>query len=187
MGDASSLQPPRTGAGQASLAYQTEAGFRAVALPYVLSGLAAGERVVCLLHDHAPGAFLRALGERAPGFDFEAALRDGQLVIEPALEHFAPNGVVRPEPMIERVRRLHDATMEEGWPALRILGEAGFLREMDSARDAWVRYEWLVDGVVSETATALCAYPTAELDRVFLAESLEPHSVRLSLPLAEED
>lgn len=172
-------QTTRFDGGHASLAYETEAGFRAVAVPFVLAGLRADERVVCLLHDHTETSFLEALRERDGEPDLDAALARGQLEIRPARDHYVPDGVLEPESVLERLEELHETALEHGWPGLRLLGETGFLREMESFVDDWVRYEWLVEEELPRTLTALCVYPARRLDPAALNRFLEPHDVRL--------
>ena len=169
----------------ACLAYETERGFRAVAAPFVLAGLRAGERVVCLLHDHEAEELLDVLRERSGSeVDVDRCRDAGQLAFVPALDHYTPGGTFEPEDVVRRVSELHGRSREEGWEGLRVLGETGWLADHDEEFDAWVRYEWLIERQLPDRLTVLCVYPAATLDGVSLEAALEPHELRYLDPPA---
>ena len=176
--------PSAQGHEHACLAYETERGFRAVAAPFVLAGLRAGERVVCLLHDHGSGELIDALRQRCGAeIDVDRCLETGQLACVAARDHYAPDGTFDPQDVVDRVSELHDGTLEAGWQGLRVLGEAGWLAEHDDEFEAWVRYEWLIEEQLPERLTALCVYPASSLDEDALEAAMEPHELRyIDLP-----
>ena len=174
-----SALPSAPGHEHACLAYESERGFRAVAASFVLAGLRAGERVVCLLHDHEAEELLDVLRERSGSeIDVDGCRDADQLAFVPALDHYAPGGTFDPVDVVRRVSELHDRTLEEGWEGLRVMGEAGWLAERDDDFDAWVRYEWLIEEQLPERLTALCVYPAASLDDEVLEAAMEPHDLR---------
>ncbi|NES14873.1 MULTISPECIES: MEDS domain-containing protein [Micromonospora] len=158
---------PSAAYGHVCLAYDEPAALDARAVPFLAAGLAAGERVALI----APGSrdeLARRLG-RLPGRD--AALRRGALRLLSIEQMYRSDAVIDP---LAQVRAYDAATTEAlaaGYAGLRVLAYATPLVRTPAQRDAFTRYEHLIDRFMRHRPmSAICAYDRRELGDAAIAE-----------------
>ncbi|MEU1836673.1 MEDS domain-containing protein [Micromonospora chersina] len=158
---------PSTAYGHACLAYDDPAALDARAVAHLAAGLAAGEQVWLV----APGdtdSLARRL-DRLPGRD--DALRRRALRLLPVEHAYRHDEIVDPE---QQVRAYVTATTEAlaaGYTGFRVFAEATTLVRSVAQRDAFTRYEHLIDRWMRHhPMSAVCAYDRRELSEAAIAE-----------------
>lgn len=133
-------------------AFDDPADFQAVALRFLLDGLAAGHRV--RLVAEATDAE-RLLAD--PDFD-RAVVAGAASVVVPG-EMYRPDGAVDPVEQCAVYRRDTERALADGYTGLRIAADATPFARTSATLDAFARYEYLVDRVMAERPfSAMCAY-----------------------------
>ncbi|MGR6318337.1 MEDS domain-containing protein [Micromonospora soli] len=153
--------------GHSCLAYGDPATFDAHAVPYLAAGLAAGERV-WLVAPGAPDDLARRL-DRLPGLP--DALRRGAAVLVPVEQAYRAGGIIDPETQVRAYAAATEEALAAGYTGLRVMAEATSLVRTPAQRDAFARYEHLIDRYIRRRPmSAICAYDRRELDDRAIAE-----------------
>ncbi|MET8838210.1 MEDS domain-containing protein [Micromonospora sp. NPDC004540] len=153
--------------GHLCLAYDDPAALDARAVAHLSAGLAAGEQVWLV----APGdhdSLARRL-DRLPGLD--AALGRRALRLLPVEQAYRHDEVVDPEKQVRAYATATTDALAAGYTGLRVFAEATTLVRSVAQRDAFARYEHLIDRWMRyHPMSAVCAYDRRELGDAAIAE-----------------
>ncbi|SBT37438.1 MEDS domain-containing protein [Micromonospora auratinigra] len=158
---------PSTTYGHVCLTYRDAATFDAFAVSHLAAGLAAGERVA-LIAPGTPDELARRL-DRLTGRD--DALRRGALRLVSVDDMYRAGTVVGPEAQVRAYAAATEEALAAGWTGLRVVAEATSLVRTPAQRDAFARYEHLIDRYMRHRPmSAVCAYQRGELSDAEIAE-----------------
>lgn len=153
--------------GHACLAYDDPAALDARAVAHLAAGLAAGEQV-WLVAPGNTGALARRL-DRLPGLD--AALRRRALRLVPVEDAYRHDEIVDPEKQVRAYATATTDALAAGYTGLRVFAEATTLVRTAAQREAFTRYEHLIDRWMRyHPMSAVCAYDRRELSEAAIAE-----------------
>ncbi|MET7967692.1 MEDS domain-containing protein [Micromonospora sp. NPDC005305] len=153
--------------GHACLAYDDPAALDARAVAYLAAGLAAGEQV-WLVAPGDRGSLVRRL-DRLPGLD--AALRRRALRLLPVEDAYRHDEVVDPDKQVRAYAAATRDALAAGYTGLRVFAEATTLVRSPAQREAFTRYEHLIDRWMRRhPMSAVCAYDRRELTGAAVAE-----------------
>ncbi|MFE9957626.1 MEDS domain-containing protein [Micromonospora sp. NPDC005299] len=153
--------------GHLCLAYDDPAALDARAVAHLAAGLAAGEQV-WLVAPGDPDSLARRL-DRLPGLD--AALRRRALRLLPVEEAYRHDEVVDPEKQVRAYAAATGDALAAGYTGLRVVAEATALVRSAAQREAFARYEHLIDRWMRyHPMSAVCAYDRRELSDAAIAE-----------------
>jgi ABC-type transporter Mla MlaB component len=139
------------------LPFGTDEEQRQVVAPFVVDGLARGEKVVYLSDGTAPEALTVWL--RAFGVDARPAWARGQLDIRPAEAAYAPTGRFCPGAMVDFVGREVATAQQGGYRGLRLAGEMGWALRAAPGSGGLPEYERQVQPLFDgRGVAALCQY-----------------------------
>lgn len=154
------------------------------AAAWIASGLHAGDRVLYFEDETADRLLQRLADDRVP---VDAAMADGQFQVVPT--EVARPIVTGPLEQLEGAM-LHaiGETAEQGWPGMRLLGEAARGR-IDMGLDSLVAYERHIDQVLARhpSTRLLCLYDRSRYDADVVDALRAVHGTELSLPPAYDD
>ncbi len=153
--------------------YETEEERYTVLVPFMRQGLEQGEKVIYIGAD-ADGMVRRALCRGL--FDPGPFLARGQLLFL-ELEAVSPNqDVLAPGQMLELLGKETEKALAEGYTALRVTGEMGWLVGGISNAELLIEYEALLGEFFQESyCVALCQYQRQQCSSDFLLEVLRTH------------
>ncbi|MGY0006649.1 MEDS domain-containing protein [Micromonospora sp. I033] len=156
-----------TAYGHLCLAYDDPAALDARAVAHLAAGLAAGEQV-WLVAPGDPDSLAGRL-DRLPGLD--DALRRGALRLVPVEQAYRHDEVVDPEKQVRAYAAATGDALAAGYTGLRVVAEATTLVRSAAQRDAFARYEHLIDRWMRRhPMSAICAYDRRELSDAAIAE-----------------
>jgi signal transduction histidine kinase len=135
--------------------FKREEDWLAIVIPYILTGLARGERVCCVADFHSPEQILRQLKQK--NSDMDVCLKKGQLII------ISRGQCVKKSELIEKglfsfIQGETEAALAEGYSALRIVSEMDWGH---SQQNFEMRLEDLAkasDFVLHNRCLALCLF-----------------------------
>lgn len=140
--------------------FDRAAAFRADAAQFLAEGLAAHERVM-----YVGGADTVA----PPGM--EAAVARGQAEITSVAAMYSAGEPIEPERQVATFSAAADQAIADGWTGLRVAADVTSLVRSGPQREAWIRYEHLVDSLIAgRPITGLCGFDRRVLDRDVLAQ-----------------
>ncbi|MFB4297259.1 MEDS domain-containing protein [Actinomadura sp. NTSP31] len=177
------------------LFFDSEAERRSVMAAYVRDGVRAGHKVI-YISDAVPGrdvaAWLANRADTGPdtvgppqdddGFDFAAALEAGHFVVRTAEETFLASGRFDPDESLELMATEIDLALVQGYPGVRIAGEARFSLRRWPGTERHGDFERMLDQVFMTTdlkAMAICQFDRRWFDEVRLAELEAGHMGRV--------
>jgi anti-anti-sigma regulatory factor len=153
--------------GHACLAYDDPAALDARAVAHLAAGLTAGEQV-WLVAPGDPDSLARRL-DRLPGLD--AALRRRALRLVPVEHAYLHDEIVDPDRQVRAYAAATTDALAEGYTGLRVFAEATALVRSPAQREAFTRYEHLMDRWMRRRPmSAVCAYDRRELSEAAIAE-----------------
>lgn len=127
-----------------------------LSVAFIRHGLDAGHRVVCL-GEHGDGApmvdALRAADRRG-----DEALASGQLMLCDADKPDVTDGTFAADRVIGLIREAHAAALRDGYAALSITGDMGWVLADPPSPDALVLYEQRLNDEARDTLLMLCRY-----------------------------
>ena len=132
--------------------------YRNIASKYILEGLNKNEKCVMAVDDYDPAMI--ATDFLAAGEDMDASIKDNRLVIFNVKESYAGNGGFDPDKTVEIWQKICRNTVEEGFDALRVVGEATFSLGGPELADKLIYYENIINQVLFPKFPfkSLCAY-----------------------------
>ncbi|WP_189196442.1 MEDS domain-containing protein [Micromonospora fulviviridis] len=156
-----------TAYGHVCLAYDDPAALDAWAVAHLAAGLAAGEQV-WLVAPGDPDSLARRL-DRLPGRD--DALRRRALRLLPVEHAYRHDEIVDPQKQVRAYATATTDALAAGYTGLRVFAEATALVRSVAQRDAFTRYEHLIDRWMRHhPMSAVCAYDRRELSEAAIAE-----------------
>jgi PAS domain S-box-containing protein len=156
--------------------YETEQEHQAVLTPFLRQGLERGEKVLYIVDAHAAEAVLGYL--RADGLDVEPYLACGQLAILTSDETYTREGVFDPGEMIALLKAETEATLAEGYPALRVTGEMTWVLRGLPGSERLIEYEArLNEFFPGSHCLAICQYDRRRFKPALLLDVLHTHPI----------
>jgi AcrR family transcriptional regulator len=143
--------------------------------PFILDGLAQGDRVVHLVED--PASYLADWPDPAL---VESAIKSGQLQVQSWSESYVSGGVFRAAGMVAYVRRALRETRKLGYPRARLIGDMQWARDDVPGVEQLISYEAAIDDVVGHPPHAvICAYDVRRHASSRIASILSAHQAVL--------
>jgi hypothetical protein len=147
-------------------------------LPYMIDGLAQGERVFHTI-DHEPRHDLIAR-LRGAGIDVEAAQRTRQLELPTPEETYLRGGRFDPNAMLALVRGVLDSSADLGFALTRFSAHVDWVTADWSSANDWVEYETRLNHLLLRHDDPLiCAYDWHVLGNGMAMDMLRTHPVVL--------
>jgi hypothetical protein len=147
-----------------------------VMLPFIVQGLRAAQRCVWVAPPAGAARFRQALA--GIGGDLPTLEASGQLIIIPDVEFYLQDGLFVPARTLDLGRALLEDGRREGWHAMRITGEASFLRDRPVDVDLWESYERQVTHCIAGAPlVAVCQYPRCGLPGSLIGSALRTHPI----------
>jgi AcrR family transcriptional regulator len=142
-----------------------------VVLPFILEGLARGNRVIHAVEDRE--AYLEGLAMR---IDVAAALESGQLEIRTWEETYLPGGSFSSRRMLAYIRHLFREGPSLGFAATRLIGEMEWALEDAPGANELLEYERGLDEILARPgAWILCAYDVRHYPADRMADLVAAH------------
>ncbi|MBN1483736.1 MAG: MEDS domain-containing protein [Chloroflexia bacterium] len=166
--------------------YDTSEEHRAVLTPFLRRGLEQGDRVLGILAQENR-EILRAY-LLAEGLQVEAYLTSGQLDFLSAADTCTEEGHFNPDRLIALFERQTERAMAEGYTALRIYGEMGWiLRGLTASRRLVEFKDKLHHFLQDRRCLALFQYDRRQFDPTVLLDVLRTHPVTIVGTLVHEN
>jgi anti-anti-sigma regulatory factor len=147
--------------------YDDRQAFRDQAVEFLLAGLRAGQRVQYL----GSGAATELTGELAAFHDLDDLLRTGRLTVSSLDDLYGVDEVVDPQVPVAGYRVATQAALADGFSGLRVVADATALVRTPAQRQAFARYEHLIDRYMAQHPfAAMCAYDVRVLGQEAAAE-----------------
>ncbi|HTI20689.1 MAG TPA: MEDS domain-containing protein [Kutzneria sp.] len=147
--------------------YDDSGGFRRRAREFLAEGLALGQRVVFIADDSADQ--LAAVLRRS--VKLGQALRTGAARVVSAADVHPPDVVIEPEAQVEAYASATEEALADGFTGLRVAADVTGLVRKPAQREAFARYEHLIDEyMTTRPFAALCGYHRPELGDHTVAE-----------------
>ncbi|TVP56460.1 MAG: PAS domain S-box protein [Gemmatimonadales bacterium] len=158
--------------------YETDEDRRRTLTHFVSEGLARGERVVCALATGDDRLLVGDLGNA--GVDAAPMIESGQLVMIESETAYTRNGSFQVLEGLGRIEALLKEGSEEGYPAVRTVGDLRWLSRVPDAQEAFFEYESEVNSLLSHYgSSALCMHRRSDLSTGAQLRCLSVHSVTL--------
>ena len=143
-------------------------------VPFIADGLAARERVICVVDDYAIGVFTGDLA--AAGIDVPRHQASGALVIWSRL-HWRPAEGLELAARARQLRAVIDEALEAGFAGVRFTVEMTWVREPDLDCAAVQSWEALINEVLTpgRPARMICQYSRARLPGELIEAALRTH------------
>jgi signal transduction histidine kinase len=156
------------------ITYHEQADRFAATVPFVRIGLERGERCV-YVPDGDRGEALQGAMQSA-GMDVGAALRSGAFSVMDKHASYLPDGRFDPERMFDWLGRLAHESVEQGFQALRFLGEAMSVFNQYPGMDRYAEYEARLNPFLGQQpALLLCMYNHYRFAPEIVRSVLETH------------
>lgn len=138
--------------------YQSQQEHFALALPFIRIGFERGEKCIYIADDDdAEGALREAM--RAAGIDVERALETHALDLRTKEQACLKRGSFDPDRMLSFWEEAAERATDEGFSALRAVGEADWIVSGGLGLERWMEYEsQLTDRLSAHRGTVLCTY-----------------------------
>jgi len=142
----------------------------------MVQGLRAAQRCVWVAPPAGAERFRRALA--GAGADLPTLEASGQLIIIPDVHFYLQDGLFLPERTIELGRALLEDGRRQGWSAMRLAGEASFLRDRTIDVRLWESYEEQVtEYFAGAPLVAVCQYNHCGLPGALVDSALRSHPI----------
>jgi PAS domain S-box-containing protein len=146
----------------------------AVAVPFIKTGLARGERCVFVADDHSVEEIMRAF--EAARVDVAHEKERGALRILTKAETFLLPGEFHPEAMIDFLRKAEAAALADGFTGFRFLAEMTWALDAKVGEDQLVEYEArLTDFLAKSRSIISCNYNRSRFGPRLLLDMLRTH------------
>lgn len=148
----------------------------AVTVPFMAHGLRAEQRCVWISAPAGAARFRQAL--LACGADLPTLEASGQLIIISDVEFYLSDGLFDPDRTLELGLALLEDGQRCGWTAMRVAGDASFLRAGQIDVALWARYEEQVTRAVADAPlVAVCQYDRRRVPSSFISAALRTHPI----------
>ncbi|HSB69980.1 MAG TPA: PAS domain S-box protein [Candidatus Methylomirabilis sp.] len=154
--------------------YQAEAEHRVSVTSFLRQGLERGEKVLSIVDAHVAEAHLGHL--RDDGLDVEPCLTRGQLRLLTVDQAHLRGGSFEPDRMIRLLREEMERALAEGYPALRVAEEMGWVLRGLPGSDRLIEYEnKLNEFLPGSRCLVVCQYDRRRFDPAVLLDALHVH------------
>jgi anti-anti-sigma factor len=141
---------------------------------FVSAGLRGGERVLCWTDSIPPDDLARALADRS--VRHSAAMRRGQLSIEPVHKALLDAGTASAADMVNVLAEEVDRAGRDGYPGVRVTADMCWATRPLAAADQLVAFETAASKLFDDGRLCLiCQYDRDRFDAVTLAFAAESH------------
>jgi hypothetical protein len=148
----------------------------AVMLPFFTHGLRAQQRCVWISEAAGADRFRRALSR--VGADLPTLEASGQLVVISDIEFYLQDGLFDPGRTLQLGLALLEDGRRNGWPLMRVAGEASFLRDQPMDIALWETYEEQVTcRAAGAPLVAVCQYDRRRVPAQLIAAALRSHPI----------
>jgi anti-anti-sigma factor len=169
----------RPGGDHVCWTYASDAERREVLVEFLGEGLAAAEKVVCLVRRGTEPDVADIVA--AAGYDARDLLAGGRLVVAAAEDAYLQDGTFDPAACIRSYEAFVREAVAEGFTGIRVFGEVGWLLRLPEAREAWASYEFQAGALAARLpVVALCGYDERECDQAALELVAAIHTSTLS-------
>ena len=157
------------------ICHNAEAGL-ALAIPFLKAGLDRNERCVYVVHDTPTAAVIAGLTDA--GADAESLMDAGQISILRSEEAYLAGGGFDPQRMLDLLNTLAARAQEDGYKAMRGVGEMTWALRGGAGAERLAEYEAkLTDLLLRIPYTALCVYNRGEFPDEMLLDVIKTHPV----------
>jgi len=147
--------------------YDDSAVFRRRAREFLAEGLALGQRVT-FVADESSEQLAAVLSRSA---SLAQALRTGAARVVSAGDVYPPDVVINPEAQVKLYATATEEALADGFTGLRVAADVTGLVRKPTQREAFARYEHLIDAyMTTRPFAALCGYHRADLGDHTVAE-----------------
>jgi hypothetical protein len=152
--------------------YWGVAGRDQVLIPFLRSGLRAGDNCICVVHATEPDAVLAAVDSKEV---VDAFVASQQLAVRTAMESYLQHGYFSTTEMIDYYEALVRVATENGHTA-RVAGEGTWASEGVPGSDELLDYESARNDFVRRyPQMILCLYDIADLDGGLIIDLMKTH------------
>ena len=160
--------------------YRSREELAAALVPYFSAGLRANERCIWITAEPLLATDAKAL-LAATGFDVEAAIASGALVIRDYSDWYAHAGGLKGNEVVDLWLAEEARALAAGYAGLRITGNVTFLRPADW--DIFMAYERLVhEAFNGRRIVTLCTYDLGRCGASEVLDVMRRHSCTLDRP-----
>lgn len=143
-------------------------------LEFLRSGLEAGEKTACFTEKLDEAYFADYLVKH--GLSCDKLKESGAVSIAGTREAYFQDGRFDPDRMLGTLKQYHEASVTEGYPAARVIGEMTADIESISGGSRLMEYESRVSLLLKEhPVTAVCQYDANVFDGATLMKVLKVH------------
>jgi signal transduction histidine kinase len=154
--------------------YENTAEQLAVAVPFMIDGLARGERCVYITDDRTIEEVVHALA--AAGADVEQARQRGALRLMTAQDLYRRAGEFVPLAMIDFIRHAEAEALADGFSGLRLTGEMTWVLFPETGCSRLIEYEALLNELSANSKSViLCQYNRSRLDAPCIHDVFRTH------------
>lgn len=154
--------------------YTNDQERKEVLTDFLNQGLKSGQKVVCILKSKSDPTVIEGLTDA--GIDIEKHLESSQLLLLDSKEIFLHNGYFDPGDTISCMRSLVDKTLNEGYPALRMVCEMSWAPGFIDGADKLLEYESkLRDLSRKSKLVSICQFDQRIFETRILIEMLHVH------------
>ena len=154
--------------------YQDEDERQDSLLRFLLAGLQAGERTCCFSDKATEPALADFLGQH--GLPYAQAKSSGALTLAATREVYFQDGRFDPERMLQLLAQYHQDSVQQSYPAARVIGEMNPAVQQTPGGDRLLEYESRVSLLLREhPVTAVCQYDARAFDGAAIMDILKVH------------
>ncbi len=159
--------------------YHSEDSLLEILTPYIAEGLQRGERCFCAQKPHVGKRLLLELASL--GLNLNALKQSGALEIHDVEQIYLPNGQFNSRAMMDALMSSLHETLQRGFQAFRIAGDASWAINDPDACGRLFDYEGLVNGYFPDRpAIGLCQYDANIFSPRMLESVVGTHGLHLS-------
>jgi PAS domain S-box-containing protein len=160
------------------LIYEDTAGQLAAAVPFIVDGLARGERCVYIADDRTVEEVVQALA--AAGVDVEGERARGALRVLTKQDTYLPTDEFLPQAMIEFVRQAETEALADGFSGLRLTGEMTWALGPEPGCERLIEYEAILNQLLTNSkSTVLCQYNHSRFDAPCIHDVFRTHPLAI--------
>lgn len=141
--------------------------------PFILEGLAAGEKAIHIVQPDLRERYRRRMTES--GVDIDAVERSGQLEVI-SFPTFPKHGVINQNKAIEMIDHLLSAAGEQGYRRTRVIGDMDWVVEDEIRDDELIALEARLDDVyLRYDVWVICAYDLSRFSGSVVIDVMRTH------------
>lgn len=105
--------------------------------------------------------------------------RSGDLVIIDRNETYSKDGKFHPDKLIDMLRKMVRAALDDGYTALAITGEISWVLDYEDGEELIIEYEWKLNEYIFQTfpVSALCRYNLSKFSHEMIRNIIQLHPI----------